>query len=404
MKIKLKEYNQDPELNLEVVKHSYANINSFRKLLKGLKRDAPERKLIDNKLKLLRAEVKNYATMFFRIEGTNKRKNYYETFSEMPKASEIKLFKETFKARIKESRKIAKEIKIENKNVVGFQYKSSGGVMVESKTIFNLMKNTNPVLRVRTIKKPADNSKNNYVGVEIELIAKCEKDTIEHALIANGLAGYVRVGTDGSLRTEQTNEKAHELTVMCKQQDMKDVFNRLDKVLKIPYIGAYVNNSCGLHVHIDCRNRDHKIVYRNLVNSLPVLSSMISPDRIQGEQGARYCKLNNSNDFDGQYSFSDDRYWMVNPQSYNKYKTIEIRMHGGTTNPTKIVNWASLLVAIAEGNLESKVNTISQLGVLLGLPSKLITYMEKRTELFKSKTILSTRDDHFSTQTFEMAV
>lgn len=408
MKICLKETTEGIDLN--VVRETHMKIKELRKISRSLRKDDAERTIIQTKLQGLRQELNNFATMIFRLEAQSKRNVYWEVFIERPSREDIKTFKTAFRSRIAEARKELQAIKPEDKEMIGFKYKMIGGVMVKPATIFDLLRTTNPLERVRAHKAPMVKSKHNFVGVEIEMIAKCDKSALEHLLITNGLAGYVRVGTDGSVRTEKPGEVPHELTIMCKQEDLKSVFNKLNNVLTLPYVDAYVNNSCGLHVHIDCRNRDHKRVYKNLVNCLPVLIGMVPADRLVSEDGTggnTYCLQNTTDDFD-KFNMGErqSRYQMINAQSFNKYKTIEIRLHSGSTNPVKIVNWAKLLVAIAESKepIDTKVNSVAALGELLSLPTKMINYMERRTELFKTKQIGTTRDDHFSTINFEMAV
>jgi len=407
MKLRIIESTSSEHIDMNVVRKCFEDIAFFRSISKTLyKHNTIEREVVKKKLNSLRNELKNYVTMCYKVKAENKRSYYWELFTTMPKPSELKEFKKAFKGRVREARQTLKVEAVEDKELMGFKYKTVGGVLKESGTILSLLNNTDPIQRVRSIKKPIAISKNNYVGVEIEMICIANKESLETALIQHGLAGFVRVGTDGSINMDESKDGVRqytwELTVMCKQEDLKYTFTKLNKVLNLNYIKAYVNNSCGLHVHIDCRNRDHVKVYRNLVNALPVLKGMVPHERLTSSHATRYCAENETNNFkDG---LNKGRYQMINPEAYNKYKTIEVRLHSGSTNATKIVNWASLLVAIADSDLDSKMFSVNELSEKLLLPTKLIEYITKRTDLFSTKKILDTRQDHESTLTIEMAV
>jgi len=405
MKLRIIESTSSEHIDIDVVHKCFRDIAFFRSISKTLhKGNTIEREVVKKKLKSLREELKNYVTMCYKVKAENKRSYYWELYTNQPTISELKEFRKAFKSRVKEARAELKKEIIDEKELLGFKYNTIGGVLTEPGTIVNLLQNTDPVQRVRSVKKPTAISKNNYVGVEIEMICIATKETLETALIQHGLAGFVRVGTDGSIKTDNSSgvrEYTWELTVMCKQEDLKYTFNKLNKVLNLNYIKAYVNNSCGLHVHIDCRNRDHIKVYRNLVNALPVLKGMVPHERVTSPHALQYCSENKTNKY---VDAVGHRYQMVNPDAYNKYKTIEVRLHSGSTNAIKIVNWASLLVAIAEGDLVDRVTDINDLSSKISLPNKLVEYIIKRTDIFKARSIMDTRQDHDSTITFEMAV
>jgi hypothetical protein len=399
MNIKIIE-SQDHIDMVPVIK-AYRDIAFYKSISKTLhKNDTIEREIVSKKLSNLRKELSSYATLSFRLEGKNKRTIYWEAFEKKPTLTQIAGFKKAFKDRIAEIRKEQKEERLDEKNTLGFMYNTLGGVFTKKNTILTLAENTDPIQRIRAIKKPMPASINNYVGVEIEMFCSATRESLEVALVQNGLAGFVRVGTDSSIQREGSGH-SWELTVLCKQQDAKSTFNKLSKVFNLEYVKAKVNNSCGLHVHVDCRNRDPKKVYNNLVKCLPILTGMVPHERISSEHALRYSKRNTSAD----YNPTGDRYYMINADAYNKYKTIEVRLHSGTTNPIKIVNWTTLLVAIADAEwISHTVSDVDKLQSITGIPTKLVEYIKLRTELFSSKKIKDTKEDHASSITYEMAV
>lgn len=402
MKIRVFETTQPVDLN--VVRDTQHKIAELRKITKSLKKSSLGSEVVTSKLADLRKQRQNLTTMVFMVTVNNRRFNYYEIFTEMPKASDIRGAKVEFCKRVKTARAEAKKQTVECREVVGFKYNVIGGVMQLPGTIKHLMNNTDPMTRIRANKKPISSSKENFVGIEIELVAKCTKESLEYQLIKSGLAGKVQVKSDSSISREMPDEYCHEIVILSRQGDLKEIFVRLSEVLKLPFVSAYVNNSCGLHIHIDCRNRDHKKVYKNLVNTIPILTGMVPSDRVTGDAANRYCQRNTSNDYDIAVG-GGNRYQVINPVAYQKYGTIEVRIHSGTTNATKIINWATLLIAIADAtNIETTVSSITKLKELLNLSPKLVDYIERRTKLFTEKQIKDTREDHFNTLTYEMAV
>lgn len=143
---------------------------------------------------------------------------------------------------------------------------------------------------------------------------------------------------------------------------------------------AYVNRSCGLHVHFDMRSkeRDEAIREAHLVaNLVPLLKCMLPESR----RNNYYCAKT--------ISTNSDRYAFVNTTSYNKYKTIEIRGHSGTTNFEKISNWIYLIDAIMRiksrkinKELKSSDLTFGEMLYLLDIPKQVYDYAISRAKLF----------------------
>lgn len=170
-------------------------------------------------------------------------------------------------------------------------------------------------------------------------------------------------------------EEGHEIAICAKSIQIADVVTRVCAVLAEHE--AKVNSTCGLHVHLDARNYNETRMFRNLVNSQRLLYSMVPRSRYTNQ----YCKPNNSNnlgDYDG------CRYWGINPESYDKHGTIEVRLHCGSVNATKIVNWVKLLQKIAYSKKTIKpVNTIADLTKAVKLSKKLEAYILERVMKFE---------------------
>jgi hypothetical protein len=216
-------------------------------------------------------------------------------------------------------------------------------------------------------KKP-DSKKDDWVGIEIECFLprsefsrnsnfncdcydNCECDTdnydcecfcsceenIDIDAVATQLSKLkikgIQVVTDGSLESSWDNMFGVEIKCLTRVSDMsnlKQLCQWLDKM------GAKVNATCGLHTHLDVSSLtdDHKeTFFDNLGASLPFLFLMVPTSRHDNS----YCKP--------QASMSD-RYSAINGTAIDKHKTIEVRLHSGTTSFTKISNWCIVLQEI----------------------------------------------------------
>jgi len=307
---------------------------------------------------------------------------------------------------IKEYRAKTKRLDEQKKQTLGFNYSMTGGVFNKPGQVIALQSVENQLSRIGKAKAPNKESKNKYVGIELELVAKVNRNKLNELLCKAFLAGYVYVKHDGSITIENDGEYPHEITVLCKEQDVPSVVNRLCAVLNSKEVGAYVNNSCGLHVHIDCRNRKPNDVYNNVTRCLPLLKKMVPQNRINSQHATRYCKMNQTSSWDD--AQNNDRYMAVNVQSYRNLKTIEIRMHSGTTNAAKIINWCSILCGAANHPtlLDKDISTAYEYTDVIGCNGKLTGYMLKRIDLFTGKlsTAIDTRTDHFFYDNVETAV
>ncbi len=109
-----------------------------------------------------------------------------------------------------------------------------------------------------------------------------------------------------------------------------------------------VDSACGYHVHCDLTNE----VSEQLISvalgyhyTYPVWCKFVSRSR----RSNYYCAEHdyNPSEFKQAKSFSEfmdlfinsDRYKWINWHAYRQHKTLEIRIHGGTLNEAKIINW-----------------------------------------------------------------
>lgn len=250
--------------------------------------------------------------------------------------------------------------------------------------------------RVRTYKLPGTDEP--HVGIEIECYVTAldstlgPRNSLEDSLGTTGLWRWVMCGTDTSLSQfpkplnldgQLYSHEGVELRILAPESALVDVVRKTCAVLRKHR--AQVNKTCGLHVHFDCRpvtNRVHSEVYSRLYAALPLLMYLVPPGRrtIQGEiaQGPNhFCFYNPKPTLAESLNLS--RYQAINPQALNRHKTMEVRLHHGTTNPSKILNWVALLLTFIEGPDEPVIPaTLEGIVQQYGLTPKLAVYLKER--------------------------
>jgi len=138
---------------------------------------------------------------------------------------------------------------------------------------------------------------------------------------------------------------------------------------------VHVNQSCGLHIHFNSLDYSAKevayigIVYKRLEG---LIKQIMPPSR----QDSRWCKdfgdvisykslrsIDSEQELvdlyyegmDSQPStekYNDARYCALNLHSRYYHGTLEFRLHSGTTNKAKIINWITILNSIIDKGLE----------------------------------------------------
>lgn len=235
-----------------------------------------------------------------------------------------------------------------------------------------------------------------YVGIEIECFVKVARERLAELILDAGLAENVSLVSDSSLSDNPRGRPTSiEVRVLATEATMADVVGRMSALLASEEVGAAVNKSCGLHVHLDCRKgewyspkadryltfpagaeRDRKRVYSNLVASLPLLVQMQPLSR----RNNTFCKINKRRQLP---TNPDDRYMAINPCSLSKHGTIEVRLSAGSVEGEKIVGWVKLLLAIVEaGEIKRFPRRLKSVGKKLGLDAGMLAYVEARLRKF----------------------
>ena len=265
-------------------------------------------------------------------------------------------------------------------------------------------------------KKPDAVNVGNWISVEIECIMPTEEaeTTFIKFVRKHGFSKFITIKTDGSLRTisprrqdreEETRQRAETGTqhisrmrnppvspdLREEQEQTRTAYGR-EIVMTFEYgnwrfvnmicselnrVKAYVNSSCGLHVHFDCRHLRAEDVLRigkRVAHSVPALKQILPPSR----QANRFC-ARDINEFQGR---NEDRYSFVNLQAFQRHGTLEIRGHGGTCDPVKIVNWIRILKKIMDKRSRKTITSVSELINQYKLETDLIEYINARYSKF----------------------
>lgn len=224
---------------------------------------------------------------------------------------------------------------------------------------------------LNTYKKPTDMAE--YVGIEIECVLPNEFDKLKLAPFSK----WLNVGSDGSIHCE-AGQVGIEFRVLVKRSEIREVMPPLMKALND--LGAKVNKSCGLHVHLDQRHAGNPgESFKKLVRSLNLLYTVVPKSRRENQ----YCHRNRRLDFD--VAVHDDRYKAINATAFRRYQTLEIRLFGGTLSAEKIINWIEVLYAITVGTMPTRCpNTFNTACKHWNLSAENLTWLKARQEQFKA--------------------
>ena len=297
----------------------------------------------------------------------------------------IKTLKTNINTKIKEKRQALKKLKkktksgritLANGNTIEYSYKLTEGIH-HSKNVFLTLKNKHLLDAFFKSKKPETDE--HYIGVEIECYIKGSHKNLAQALMSedNELSKKVTIKADGSLR-RQEGEINTELAIIDTEENIHETLKSIEKVLEDFEIR--VDDSCGLHVHLDMRNKIAELCFHNLVKMQTIFYKMQPKER----ETNQYCrKTESSNVF--KMLRQGERYRGINPCSLENLQTIEIRLHEGTYKAEEINNWINLLLRIC--SIETKIvksyRSIKSICKKFGFKAEVESYVESRIKTYE---------------------
>lgn len=224
-------------------------------------------------------------------------------------------------------------------------------------------------------------------GIEIEAY-NCTREKLASELRSAGIdvavEGYNhttrnhwKLVTDSSLTGNNTFELVS--PVLEGEAGLKE----LEKVCWVlEYCDVKVNDSCGLHIHMDAADFDLQ-TWKNLALSYKHLERVIDSFMPQSRRQNYYCKglssisaadiqaAQNINDL--RAAFGNNRYRKVNLEAYARHRTVEFRQHSGTTNFTKMENWVRFLNGLI---------TFAKSGIAANTSLENIPFLDEKQKLF----------------------
>ena len=221
-----------------------------------------------------------------------------------------------------------------------------------------------------TVLPQLDYTFNRNFGVEIEAY-NCMRGRLARELNAAG----IRVEVEGYNHTDHTD---HWKLVTDSSLSGNDTFELVSPILhgeqgleeleKVCWVldlcNAKVNDSCGLHVHMDAAEFDLQ-TWKNLVITYKRLENVIDHFMPRSRRNNTFCRplttisetiINQaSNIGELRAAFNHNRYHKVNLEAYARHRTVEFRQHGGSTNFTKMSAWIHFLAKMITFAKQGKV-------------------------------------------------
>lgn len=173
------------------------------------------------------------------------------------------------------------------------------------------------------------------------------------------VAWHAQIGTDGSLRDPTGARSSVEIRTSPASGDF--LVTQLSDIMRaIRKANGIVNNSCGLHVHVNVADAS-SISGSNDTSKLDTfirvwqyvqrdMYALVLPYRRGGggcdyakpwNDSAHYLTLHHARGNTGRYSG-------LNLESISKYNTVEFRLHHGSLNTRMVTAWAMLCGALVD--------------------------------------------------------
>lgn len=205
----------------------------------------------------------------------------------------------------------------------------------------------------------------NYIGIEIECIFPDSgvHNFLEH-LYLTGLDGKLIIDDDGSIDTNDDTAFSCELKLLTDEKSYKDDLKKLAACLRVAQVE--VNQTCGLHVHLDAYN----IPAKNLIQKLNKFKTLFQEIVPKHRRNNSYCAFNSN--------YSTHYNWI----NITSHGTVEIRCHEGTINMKDVERFISLLLSI---KYSKDINKIKGSLKQLALSKSDKKYFEKRMKQLSNK-------------------
>jgi hypothetical protein len=241
-----------------------------------------------------------------------------------------------------------------------------------------------------------------YIGIEIECVSEKTEQRIRTLITKYKLKNYIVLSRDSSIKPRGlfsdrecnicnglgrnynsiynrhftcgncgghgtvTEARGYELQLLVKQKELRLVLNKISLLLKD--IDAKVNDSCGLHVHLDMRNRKFTDAVQRLLNVQGIMLKSVPKSR-RNNQYCKPVKLGKNTDL----RYISKYHTIHTEDCMNDYSTVEVRVHEGTVDTDAIYKWVKFLTATIDGSFAVKPIRTVRL-----LPLRVQKYIKER--------------------------
>ncbi len=195
----------------------------------------------------------------------------------------------------------------------------------------------------------------NSVGVE------CYAENYNHLTQT-----YWKATTDSSIRSDDdVNNAACEVVSPPLKLTKGNLIKVASVVKALKEGGAKINETCGIHIHVDCRNNNNPDFYRLLLTFYSQFEDKIDMfvHESRRENKNRFC-YSNKNIFENwsnvwmEYPNMSarissmlsgvERYYKLNFCSFTRHGTVEFRQLHGSLNEHEIIQWIVFCVNLVE--------------------------------------------------------
>jgi len=155
---------------------------------------------------------------------------------------------------------------------------------------------------------------------------------------------------DAFKRKHYKQSEGVEFRVLVCERELTMVKSKMKELFA--WMQPDVNNSCGLHVHLDMRNFSPETAVKNLIKARAKMRKMVAKERLNN----KFCKAVTPaiamRALKGKSSVN--RYKDINVCAYKEMRTIEIRLKEGSVDLTDIFGWVDWLQRVAYGKTMTK--------------------------------------------------
>tara|TARA_R110002050_G_scaffold115925_3_gene232252 strand:- start:3524 stop:4540 length:1017 start_codon:yes stop_codon:yes gene_type:complete len=209
---------------------------------------------------------------------------------------------------------------------------------------------------------------NKKFGIEVEFVGACPRQVARVINEVEGVecsfAGYTHLTTsywkvvsDASLNSIRGYAGELVSPILQGTEGVTELFKVLEALNSVE--GVTVNRSCGLHVHLDCREMNINEIktvfsryeqYEEQIDLCMPRSRRGNPQWCAGTSMVKNSIKRATTKPNA--ARAAGRYYKVNLTNIHTRGSMEFRQHSGTTEFKKIVNWLSFLMQFVESSIE----------------------------------------------------